>query len=331
MNYTYDWGMASIKRHGKNWRAQIYVKGVRESIIKATRQEAAQWALEREAELKGKKPSDHLFADAIIRYANEISPNHRGGENETYRLNAFLRGSLAGRRIAALEPDDFLAWRDNRLRKVKPGTVAREMNILSSILEAARKEWRWIRTNPMREVSWPRTPKGRARRISDDEVEELAKAFDVFDHLKAETKIHRTGLTFLFALETAMRSGEIVALTWPDIHLDEQYVHLSSTKNGDSRDVPLSRRACEILRTLQARPGPAFQLSSKERLQTWQKVRNKTSCRDIHFHDSRAEAIWRLSKKVDVLQLARIIGHRDLKSLMIYYNEPASSIAKMLD
>jgi hypothetical protein len=50
----------------------------------------------------------------------------------------------------------------------------------------------------------------------------------------------------------------------------------------------------------------------------------------VHFHDSRAEAIWRLSKKLDILQLARIIGHRDLKSLMIYYHEPASEIARQL-
>ena len=48
----------------------------------------------------------------------------------------------------------------------------------------------------------------------------------------------------------------------------------------------------------------------------------------MHFHDSRAEAIWRLSKKLDILQLARITEHRDLKSLMLYYHEPASEIAR---
>ena len=322
--------MASIKRHGKNWRAQIYVKGARESIIKPTRQEAAQWALEREAELKGKKPSQHLFSDAISRFAREISPKRRGHGQESNRLNQFLRSDLANRRIAALEPDDFIEWRDSRLRKVKPWTVAREMALLSSILGAAKKEWRWIFSNPMKEVSFPRTPKGRARRITNEEVEELAKAFDVWDKLRADTITHRIGLAFLLALETAMRSGEILSLTWPNIHLDEQYVHLPYTKNGDARDVPLSLRACEILRALPTCFGPAFQISSKERSKEWWKVRDKTSCRNLRFHDSRAEAIWRLSKKVDVLQLSRITGHRDLKSLMIYYNESASSMAKML-
>lgn len=73
-----------------------------------------------------------------------------------------------------------------------------------------------------------------------------------------------------------------------------------------------------------------FQIDSATRDALWRKVRDTTSHRDVHFHDSRAEAIWRLSKKLDVMQLARVIGHRDLKSLMIYYAESASSMAKQL-
>src|SRR3546814_7838781 len=76
--------------------------------------------------------------------------------------------------------------------------------------------------------------------------------------------------------------------------------------------------------------GPAFALDDGVRDTLWRRVRDSTPHRDVHFHDTRAEAIWRLSKKLDVLQLARAIGHRDLASLMIYYNEPASELAKRL-
>ena len=51
---------------------------------------------------------------------------------------------------------------------------------------------------------------------------------------------------------------------------------------------------------------------------------------DLHFHDSRSEAIWRLSKKLDVLELARVIGHRDVRSLMIYYQTDADTLADRL-
>src|SRR3546814_11754661 len=70
-----------------------------------------------------------------------------------------------------------------------------------------------------------------------------------------------------------MRSGEILALTWPNIHLAEQFVHLSKTKNGDERDVPLSKRAVEILKVLPLGFGPAFALDDGVRDPLWRRVR----------------------------------------------------------
>src|SRR3546814_955573 len=89
------------------------------------------------------------------------------------------------------------------------------MNLMRSVLEVARRDWKWIRVNPMTDVRWPKCPKGRARRIDVETVQALAEAFGVWDKLRADTATQRTGLAFLFALETAMRSGEILALTWP--------------------------------------------------------------------------------------------------------------------
>lgn len=330
--------MASILPHKGGYRAQVYVCGKRESKVCRTRREAAQWALEREAELAGRKLPDRTLRDALRRYANEIDDSRGGAHWERIRLAAFEREPIALRRLAALGPEDFVAWRDARLKAkahrkqtpVQPGTVAREMNLLRSVFETARKDWHWIRANPMKDVSWPKTPKGRARRITPDEQEALEKAMGVHGKLVADTATQRVGLAFLLALETAMRSGEILALTWPNVHLSEQYVHLPKTKNGDARDVPLSRRAVEILRALPLGFGPVFQLDARTRDALFRKARAKTPYRDVHFHDSRAEAIWRLSKKLDVLELARVIGHRDINSLLIYYRESAADMARKL-
>ena len=329
--------MASILPHRDGYRVQVYVGGQRQSKVCATRREAAQWALEREAELSGRKLPDKTLRDALRRYASELDDDRGGARWERIRLAAFERDPLALRRLAALGPDDFAAWRDARLRTqaqrrqttVAPATVAREMNLLRSVLETARKEWRWLRTNPMADVSWPKSPKGRARRITPEEEADLTAALGVAT-LRADTATQRVGLAFLLALETAMRSGEILALTWPNVHLADQYVHLPRTKNGDARDVPLSKRAVEILRALPLGFGPVFQLDAAARDALWRKARAKTPHRDIHFHDSRAEAIWRLSKKLDVLELARVIGHRDINSLLIYYRASASAMARKL-
>lgn len=323
--------MASIQKHGNRYRAQVFVKGERASALFDTRKEAALWALEREAEMRGKKLPDKTFGDAMLRYSHDISEDRAGGHWERVRLRAMMRMPIAKRRMEALDGSDFAVWRDARLSDGKaPGTVAREMTLMRGVLEVARRDWRWLRSNPMNDVRWPKTPKGRARRITPDEEATLIEAFGLTNSLKSETATQRVGLAFLFALETAMRSGEIVSMTRQHIFLDAQYVHLPKTKNGESRDVPLSRRACEILRALPLGFGPVFQLDAATRDTLWRRVRDTTPHGDIHFHDSRAEAIWRLSKKLDVMQLARVIGHRDLNSLLIYYAESAESMAKQL-
>lgn len=321
--------MASIQRFGAKWRVQVYVHGVRDSTTKATRQEAAAWALEREAELSGRKLPDKSFGDALRRYARDVAPSHEGARWEQVRIKAMEAWPIARRKLAGLAGNDFADWRDGRLKQVKPATVAREMNLLRSVLEAARRDWHWIRANPMTDVRWPTSPKGRKRRLSPDEVDALAAAFGVDKKLAGETAGQRVGLAFLFALETAMRSGEICAITWPDVHLSAQYVRLPKTKNGDQRDVPLSKRAVAIMRALPEGEGPAFGLDDKLRDALWRKNRPEVH-KAIHFHDTRAEAIWRLSKKLDVLQLARVIGHRDPRSLMIYFDESATDMANKL-
>lgn len=321
--------MASIRPLGNKFRVQVYVQGRRDSNVCATRKEAAQWALEREAELRGTKLPDKTFGDAMARFAKEDAPKRGGGHWEVIRLRALGREPIALRRIASLGAEDFARWRDVRLTQVKPGTVAREMTLLRAVLELARKEWKWIRDKPMADVRWPECPKGRARRISPEEVEAVARAFGVWDQLQAESMTNRVGLAFLFALETAMRSGEILGLTWPNIHLKDRYVHIPRSKNGDARDVPLTMRAVEILKALPLGFGPVFGLEGRLRDALFRKYR-PTHLRDLHFHDTRAEAVWRLSKKLDVLQLARVIGHRDLKSLMHYYAESAADMAMRL-
>jgi len=322
--------MASIQKSGSKWRVQVYVKGQRDSSSFRTKQEASAWALMREAELGGKKLPDKTFADAMKDYERNVA-THRGGARwELTRLKVFLEQPLARRKLASLGPDDFIAWRDERNRKVKPATTAREMNLLQAILKHARRELRWMRENPMAEVTPPKKPKGRARRITPTEERALTMALGQRGKLQADTPTHRVGLAFLFALETAMRSGEICGLTWDCVFQSSRYVTLPKTKNGEARDVPLSPRAIEILKALPEVEGKVFRLSDQVRDVLFRKSRDGTAHREVHFHDTRAEAIFRLSKKFDVLELARVIGHRDINSLLIYYRSTASELALKL-
>lgn len=319
--------MASIRKRGTTYRVELYRNGQRESASFPTKREAAQWALQREAELTGARLPDKSLADALDRYGDEVSPSHRGSRWELLRLDNLATYPIARVPVADLAGQDIAAWRDARLAEVSPATVAREMTLLRSVLEACRLDWGWVRANPMADVRRPRTPTSRKRRVTQDEIDRISLACGL-DELRADTMLNRTGLAFLFALETAMRAGEILGMVWPDVA--EKSVRLPRTKNGDVRHVPLSPRAREILALLPKTDGPVFGLHPGTRDALWRKAVARTKIPDLHFHDSRAEAIWRLSKKLDVMELARVIGHRNIASLLLYYNVSADDLADRL-
>jgi integrase len=217
-------------------------------------------------------------------------------------------------------------WRDARLLEVSNGTVSREMTLLSGILSVARREWRLIEGNPLSDVRRPREPPHRDRRVSEKELMAL-KISAGHDLTNATARAYHA---FLFAIETAMRAGEIIGLRSEDISFEKRFARLPMTKNGTSRDVPLSSEAMRLIKEL-PKSDPVFNLSSHLLDALWRKLRDRAAVTDLRFHDSRHEAITRLARKLDVLDLARMVGHRDLKMLMIYYNATAEELAKRLD
>jgi integrase len=103
------------------------------------------------------------------------------------------------------------------------------------------------------------------------------------------------------------------------------------TKNGYARDVPLSKTARAIIEEMRGvDPVKVFTISSAVLDATFRKARFRAGLSGFTFHDARATAITRMSKKVDILTLARVSGHRDLKQLQVYYRESASDIAARL-
>jgi integrase len=201
------------------------------------------------------------------------------------------------------------------------------MTLLSSVLTIARREWGLIAQNPLSDVRKPSPPPPRDRRVSDDEIEKLMQSAGT-DLTKATARaIH----AFRFAIETAMRAGEIISLTDDSVDKAKRVATLPHTKNGTARQVPLSKAAVGLLNALPETDGPLFGLTSQQIDALFRKARDNAEIENLKFHDSRHEAITRLAKKLDVLSLARMVGHKDIKMLMVYYNETAEELAQRLD
>lgn len=322
--------MATFKKlkSGK-WQAQVARDGVRRARSFPTKAAARDWAVRQEFLItegdSASGPSGTL-GDLLDRYAREVSPTKRGARWEIARLERMKKDELAKIELKDLSSADFGAWRDRRLREVAPGSVLRELRLLSSLLNTAMREWGEISENYLDGVRRPTAPPPRDRRVSDDEIAALTGLAGPLSRQKGRA-VH----AFRFAIETGMRAGEILSLTPDLVDLDRRVAHLPMTKNGSARDVPLSAAALALLAELPETEGPLFDINSANLDTLFRRVRDKAEIKDLRFHDSRHEAVTRLAKKLDVLALARMIGHKDIKMLQIYYNESAEDIALLLD
>lgn len=335
--------MAHIKKDGDVWRVQIARRGVRLSGTFSTKRAADAWATERENEiLKGtyRGTGSRTVADLFDEYVKRVSVSKPGERWELTRVKAFKRNfpALASKPLNEVTSDDFGKWRDERIKgndRVKgvgPATVIREINLFSHAFTTARDEWKWIAESPLSGVRRPKEPKPRDRRISEIEIEKLTFALGYEPGKPPETISERVALIFLFAIETGARASEICGLTWDRVK--ERHFHLDKTKNGFARDVAMSSRAREIIeemREVNAYKPTVFEVDSASLDALFRKARRRCHIHDLHFHDSRHEAITRLAKKLDVLDLARMVGIRDLKILNVYYNETAHDMAARLD
>lgn len=330
--------MATIRKLRGRWQAQVRRRGVpprAKSFDK--RSDAERWArdLEAEADRSGwvadtRAAEKMTLKELLARYRDEVTPGKRGATSEASRISVIMRCPIAHRTLAKLTSADVATYRDERLQIVAPATIIRELNTISHAIEIATREWGvWLPRNPVKLVRRPPVPRGRTRRLNEGEEEALLSACD-----RGRTRLLRP--LIVLAIETGMRRGELLDLHWEHIDLERRVAHLPLTKNGDSRDVPLSRRAVQTLRDLLARPGRhpdrVFPMSGNSVRLAFEHLRVRAGMSDFHFHDLRHEAISRLFEKgLGIAEVSAISGHRELKMLQRYTHLRAVDLVHRLD
>jgi len=330
--------MASVKKIGKSWVAQIRKRGVRKSASFSTKKEAVEWSIKIEAEIisgdRGDIP-DKPFGALLQRYAEEVSVNKKGVRWERIRIAMFKRDPIALVGLPVLNSTHVAEWRDRRLSQVSKDSVRREWSLMSHACTIAKKEWRWLKVNPFTDVRKPAKSEPRSRRPTTEEIEAILYTLGYEHDSPPDTVTSRVGAMWLFAMETAIRAGEITKMTWDNVYMDQKYVHLPKTitKTGFARDVPLSAEARRILEQVRGYDEKlCFLVNSAQQDVLFRRGRKKAGVEDLHFHDSRREALTRLAKKVDVMNLAKISGHRDLTILQnTYYNPTIQDLVDLVD
>lgn len=294
--------------------------------------DALEWGIniERQLELHPDKPTGYTIRHAIERYLEEETPKKKGAKQEGHSLRRLLGSKLADVTLDDAESRDFQRWIDNRAEEVSGDSVRREFATLRTVLRKAKRKWRWTKNESFKDVELPKSNPSRDRIATDAEIERIMEAL-FYEGGKAKNNRHEIALAVILAIETAMRQGEIWGLSWKDINLKGRFVTLRDTKNNDSRNVPLSNKALEAIECFPSREGRLFSIQQGSGEAIFRRAVRLAGIEGLRFHDLRHTAVTRLAKKLDVLDLARMIGHRDLRSLQIYYNPTASEIAKKLD
>lgn len=324
--------MATFSKRGDKWLAEVRIKKKRASKTFATKLEARAWAVDKEKEFSRDKKiiEGKTLGDAYLKYAEEISPSHKGARWEIIRLGKLAKQPLADITLMSLTYEDIEEWVISSCKGLSANSIRREFSMISAVLSVAQRDWKWIDHNPSKMVRLPKKSPPRDRRISEIEISKILDALDYQSDQRADKPRQELAVAFLLAIETAMRMGEIYELEWGRINLEQKFLTLLETKNGTKRDVPLSSRAIALLEQRKSNSGYVFSANKIAAGAMFRKVLKECNISDLRFHDTRHEGLTRLARKLDVLDLARMVGHKDPRSLMIYYNATASEIADRL-
>lgn len=338
--------MATIKQRNSGlWQAQVRRKGYK-TLSKSfgTKTEASKWAKAMETDmdrgLVAPVQADVMtLGEALDTYEQDITPTKKGAKQEygvlrRIRLHA---GDLLNQPLEAVRPAQLSQYRDKRLqqpsrtgRPVTGSTVCRELALLSHLYTVAVKVWGLELSNPIHKVQKPRENLARSRRVG--EVEGASE----FELICAYLPSVRVRMVFTLLVEMACRRGELVKLRWSDVDLPGRCAWLRDTKNGETRGVPLSLKAVEVLGYLelsQPEPGGLVVGYSGDYLsKAWQRAKMRAGVNGLRLHDLRREGVSRLFEAgLNTLEVSSISGHKSLQMLKRYTNLQTKNLILKLD
>ena len=324
-----------ITPEGKTaFRAKVRLKGFPSESASFTRlTDARKWAHATESAIregrhfKTSEAKRHTLADMVDRYIKEVVPTKPKNARNTARNLKWWKQAIGSYSLADISPTLIAQSRDallssNTIRGTlrSPSTVIRYMASLSHAFTIAVKEWGWLDDTPMRKVSKPRSVRGRARFLDDDERDRLLQACQVSKNRNLYTIV-------VLAISTGMRLGELMSLRWSQIDLSRQRITLHDTKNGDRRGVPLAGHALEQIAAVSKirhiksdllfpglNPLKPIEISS-----SWCTALKKANIEDFRFHDLRhCAASYLAMNGASSAEIAEVLGHRTLQMVKRY-------------
>lgn len=263
------------------------------------------------------------FREMVEKYMSQYQ-KIRDKQTVTLLLPAF--GHLT---LAEITTEIVSDYRNGRLKIVKPATVYQELSLMRRMFNVARREWKWIKENPVADLSFAVGNKNaRDRWLTPEEEKKL---------LDCATNPSWLRNLLMVALHTGMRRGEILNLKWQDVDLTRRLLTVQRSKNGEKRSIPMSKTLYNKLSEIKIRDisGRVFPIAVRSLRAAYDKTLDKAGIKEFHFHDLRHTFATRLVQNgVDLYKVKELLGHKSLVMTMRYahhYPESLRSSVEVLD
>jgi len=325
-------------RRGDVWWTVIRQDGrkIQKSLETTDKKLAQQIEAKIRTQLKESKYFDKLpgetktARDLMERYIEEHLPKVVENTRKRYRSSVNnLLPYFGDFRLTEVTPKVIAGYKRQRYeQEVKPATINRDLNCMSKAFNLAVREWEWVRENPFTRVSKEREDNTITRWLTTEEETAL---------LDKSPQWLKEIVTF--ALNTGMRQDEILSLEWPDINLFRKTANVRKGKNKEPRTVPLTTAAIELLKARSAvrtiGVNIVFPADNGEKLdksnlgRAFRQAMKKAGITNFRFHDLRHTFASRLAQRgVDVMLIARLLGHRTLAVVLRYAHHSTESLRR---
>jgi integrase len=256
-----------------------------------------------------------MFAE-LAKEAEDWYRNHgkRDIRNVTSRMKVLVEefGDIPADKITPAQIDLWISSHKNW----KPATGNRYKALLSKAFKLARASGK-VTSNPARLVEQRKESAGRIRCLTDEEEISLREV------VTRRFPIHVSALTV--ALETGMRLSEQFSLEWNQVDFKRKRIYLELTKNGSSRELPISNacRAALEMTPAKERKGRIFQSKYGEPLNNPRKWFNpaveEAKIPDFTWHCLRHTFCSRLIMHGVGLKTAQtLMGHKTISMTARY-------------
>ncbi len=326
--------MASIRKRGDfQWEARVRKRGQPvQCKTFTTRAKAESWSKQIESEMdrgvfvSRAEAENTTLAEALDRYVREVLPTKKSARSAAYHAHN-VRKALGTLSLSAITSSALAKYRDRQLAEgYAAQTVKHDLSLVSRVLNICIKEWGIALPagNPVAQVKMPSLPPGRDRRLVDDELPRLLAAAHAYGG--------EIGSLITWAIETAMRRGEIAAMRWDHLDRRARVLLIPETKTGTPRRVPLSTAALAVLDGLPRRlDGRVWGMRPDSISQAFERVCKAAGIEGLTFHDLRHEATSRLFEKgLGLMEVASITGHKTMQMLKRYTHLRAEDLVGML-